>query len=121
MEQRVVADDIRAVLQFVKPDKCPRVDKIPNCFLQAMGEPLVKAMQSLITAVIKLSYFLQCFQLAQTIVLQKPQKPDYLDLGAWRLIALLSTIGKLIETLLACKLGALVEQEGLLSNTQMGN
>ena len=63
MEQRVVADDIQAVLQSVKPDKCPRVDEILNRFLQAIGEPLVKAMQSLITTVIKLSYFLQRFWL----------------------------------------------------------
>ena len=89
--------------------------------MQAIGEPLVKAMQSLITAVIKLSYFPQRFWSARTIVLRKPRKPDYLDLGAWRPIALLSTIGKLIETLLARRLGALAEREGLLPDTQMGN
>jgi hypothetical protein len=33
----------------------------------------------------------------------------------------LSTIGKLIETLLAHRLGALAEREGLLLDTQMGN
>ena len=121
IEQQVIADDIQAVLQSIKPNKCPRADEIPNCFLQAIGELLVKAMQSLIIAVIKLSYFLQRFWLIQTIVLQKPRKPNYLDLGAQRPIALLSTIGKLIETLLAYRLDALVEQEGLLLDTQMGN
>ena len=105
----------------MKPDKCPRADEIPNRFLQAMGEPLVKAMQALVTAVIKLSYFPQRFRSARTIVLRKPRRPDYSDPGAWRPIALLSTIGKLIETLLACRLGALAEQEGLLPDTQMGN
>ena len=54
-------------------------------------------------------------------MLRKPQKPDYLDLGAWRPIALLSTIGKIIETLAARKLSALAEQEGLLLEAQMGN
>ena len=44
IEQQVVVDKIRAVLQSVKPDKCPRADEIPNCFLQAIGEPLVKAI-----------------------------------------------------------------------------
>jgi exonuclease III len=121
MEQRVVADDIRAILRSIKPDKGPGIDEIPNRFLQAMGEPLVNAMQSLITAVIKLSYFPQRFRSARTIVLRKPRKPDYSDPGAWRPIALLSTIGKLIETLLARRLGALAEQEGLLPDTQMGN
>ena len=82
MEQRVTADDIQVVLQSAKSDKCPRADEIPNRFLQTMGEPLVKAIQSLITAVIKLSYFPQRFRSARTIVLRKPQKPDYLDLRA---------------------------------------
>jgi hypothetical protein len=86
-----------------------------------MGEPLVQAMQSLITAVIKASYYLHRFRSTRTIVLCKPQKPDYLDLGVWRLIALLSTIGKIIKTLAACRLSALAEQEGLLLDTQMRN
>ena len=54
-------------------------------------------------------------------MLRKPQKPDYTDPGAWRPIALLSTIGKLIETLAAYKLSALAEQARLLLDTQMGN
>jgi hypothetical protein len=83
--------------------------------------PLVQAMQSLITAVNKVSYYLQRFWTARTIMLWKPQKLDYTDPGAWRPIALLSTIGKLIETLAARRLSALAEQEGLLLDTQIGN
>lgn len=56
-----------------------------------------------------------------TIVLCKPQKPDYTDLGAWRPIALLSTIGKVIEKVAARWLSGLGEREKLLPGTQMGN
>ena len=59
--------------------------------------------------------------MACTIVLRKPSKPDYSDLGAWRPIALLSTLGKIIEMLLACRLSNLAKQEGLLPNCQIGN
>ena len=90
------------------------MDKILNRFLKAMGEPLVRALQALITAVFKVSYYPKRFRAARTIVLKKPSKPDYSDLGAWRPIALLSTLGKIIETLAASRLSDLVEREGLL-------
>src|ERR1700730_2642328 len=86
-----------------------------------MGEPLVNALQTLITAVFKVNYYPKRFQAARTIVLQKPSKLDYSDPGAWRPIALLSTLGKVIETLVAHQLSSLAKQEGLLPDSQMGN
>jgi hypothetical protein len=75
----------------------------------------------LITAVFRVSYYPKSFCAACTIVLRKLSKPDYSDPGAWQLIALLSTLGKIIETLAARWLSALAEQEGLLPDSQMGN
>src|SRR6266487_5583781 len=86
-----------------------------------MGEPLVKALQGLLTAVNKVNYYPKRFRAARTIVLRKPSNPDYSDPGAWTPIALLSTLGKIIETLLARKLSNLAKQEGLLPNCQIGN
>ena len=73
------------------------------------------------TAVNKVNYYPKRFRAACTIVLRKPSKPDYSDPGAWRPIALLSTLGKIIETLLAHRLSNLAKQEGLLPNCQIGN
>ena len=114
-------EEVRSILQSVKPDKCPGIDEIPNRLLKAIGEPFIQSMQSLITAVNSTSYFPERFRTARTIVLRKPSKPDYSDPGAWRPIALLSTIGKIIETITARRLSALAEQAGLLPDTQMGN
>ena len=121
ISQLVTVEDVRNIVRKVKPDKCPGADEIPNRFLQAMGEPLIKALQALITAVFRTSYYPKSFRAARTIVLRKPSKPDYSDPGAWRPIALLSTIGKVIETLAASRLSTLAEQEGLLPDSQMGN
>ena len=101
MSQLVTEEDVQDIVRRVKPDKCPGSDEIPNRFLQAMGEPLIKALQALITAVFKVNYYPKRFRAARTIVLRKPSKPDYSDPGAWRPIALLSTLGKVIETLVA--------------------
>ena len=61
IEQKVTLDEIWTILQSVKPDKCPGADEIPNWFLQTIGEPLIKAVQSLATAVIKISHYPQRF------------------------------------------------------------
>jgi hypothetical protein len=121
MDQIVTSAEVQAIVRKIKPDKCPGTDEIPNRFLQAMGVPLVRALQALITAVFKVNYFPERFRAARTIVLRKPSKPDYSDPGAWRPIALLSTLGKVIETLAARRLSDLAEQEGLLPDSQMGN
>jgi hypothetical protein len=121
MDQLVTSAEVQAIVRKIKPDKCPGTDEIPNRFLQAMGEPLVRALQALITAVLKVNHYPERFWAARTIVLRKPSKPDYSDPRAWRPIALLSTLGKVIETLAARRLSDLAEQEGLLPDSQMGN
>jgi len=121
IDQHVTSDEIRGILKGFKPDKCPGADKIPNRFLQAMGEPLIRALQVLTNAVFQTQHFPKRFRAARTIVLRKPSKPDYSEPGAWRPIALLSTIGKVIETLAARRLSDLAERENLLPDSQMGN
>jgi hypothetical protein len=82
VNQQVTSTDVQAIVQKVKPDKCPRADEIPNRFFQLMGELLIKALQALLTAVNKVNYFPRRFRTACTIVLRKPSKPDYSDPGA---------------------------------------
>jgi len=82
ISQLVTAEEVRDIVRKVKPDKCLGADEIPNRFLQAIGEPLIKALQALITAVFRTSYYPKSFRAARTIVLQKPSKPDYSDPGA---------------------------------------
>jgi len=53
-------------------------------------------------------------------VLKKQRKPKYSDPGAWRPIALLSTIGKVIEALTANRISTAAEEHHLLPDTQMG-
>ena len=77
--------------------------------------------RSLTNACFRLSYFPKQFRHARTIVLRKPGKSNYSDPGAWRPIALLSTLGKIMETVLARKITDLAENHRLLPSSQMGN
>jgi hypothetical protein len=54
------------------------------------------------------------------VVLRKPQKLDYTKLGAYRPIALLNTVGKVLKALVAKRLSREAEQRNLLPPSQMG-
>jgi hypothetical protein len=82
MSQLITEVDVRDIARRVKPDKCLGSDETPNRFLKAIGEPLIKPLQALITAVFKVNYYPKRFRAARTIVLRKPKKPDYSDPGA---------------------------------------
>ena len=60
------------------------------------------------------------FRKANTIVLRKPKKKDYSEPKSYRPIALLSTLGKALETVIGRRLSDCAEDNGLLPPEQMG-
>ena len=61
-----------------------------------------------------------CWKQATGVILKKPGKPDYSAPKAYRIIALLNCLGKVVERLLAKRLGALAEVSNLLHLSQIG-
>lgn len=114
-------DEIQGIITRSHSDKAPGNDTIPNRFLKAMGTPLIEILTRLFNACLLLSYFPRQFRQARTIVLRKPGKPNYSDPGAWRPIALLNTIGKVLETVLTKRVTEIAEINSLLPKCQMGN
>ena len=104
-----------------KMDKAPGADGIPYRFLKAMGEPLTVAVAGLLTQCWRAEYYPAAFRSARTVVLRKPNKPNYSKAEAWRPIALLNTVAKILETITAHQLCNLAEQQHMLPDTQMGN
>jgi hypothetical protein len=58
--------------------------------------------------------------MARTVALWKPGKDDYTNPRAWRPIALLNTVGKIIEAVTARYLQQIAEQYHMLPEQQMG-
>ena len=73
-------------------------------FLKAMGNPMAVAIAKLATSCWRLGYYPDRFLEAKTIVLKKPGKITYSNLGVWRPIALFNTVGKVIEWIMAKRL-----------------
>ena len=82
----------------------PGIDGIPNSFLRALGDSFVEAMASLTQACWQSVHHPTHFRKARTVALRKPGKGDYTNPRAWRPIALLSTVGKIIEAVSAAHL-----------------
>ena len=97
VDMTTTTEEISSIITRSHSDKAPGNDTIPNRFLKAMGTPLIEMLTRLFNACLRLSYFPRQFRQARTIVLRKPGKPNYSDPGAWRPIALLNTIGKVLE------------------------
>jgi hypothetical protein len=63
---------------------------------------------------------LQQWKIAKIIPLKKPNKDDYTRAKAWRPISLLSTLGKLLEAVVAERISFAVETYGLLPTNHFG-
>jgi hypothetical protein len=78
------------------------------------------ALTLLADTCLRLKHYLAFLKSFWTIVLRKPEKSSYKSLSAWRLIALLKTIGKVVEKLLARRIRNLAEKHYLLYLSQIG-
>ena len=81
---------------------------------------MLLALNCLFNACVKLGYHPKVFKRANTVVLRKPKKNDYTDSKAYRPIALLNTIGKALESVVARKLIDVAKANHLLPACQMG-
>ncbi|KAF7174349.1 hypothetical protein CNMCM5623_007004 [Aspergillus felis] len=112
--------EVLSTLRSVKPDKAPGPDGITNRVLQAVSHVLVPGLTSLYNQCIRLGYCPEHFRDAATVALRKPGKPDYSVPKAYRPIALLNTLSKLLEALVASRMSYLAETHGLLPENHFG-
>jgi len=123
ISQHVSLDDVSAAVHRTSPTKAPGPDQISNALLRACGDSLFPWLRNLAAASLRLGYWPSHFKASRTIIIPKPGKtgPEKQDAKGWRPIALLSTVGKVIETIVARKLTDSAEENHLLPEGQMGN
>jgi len=83
---------------------------------QAFPDILFKAFSTLFNY----GYHPQCWKRATGAILKKASKPDYAAPKAYRVITLLSCLGKITERIIAKRLSNLAEITNLLDNSQIG-
>ncbi|EAQ87806.1 hypothetical protein CHGG_04425 [Chaetomium globosum CBS 148.51] len=121
--QAVTPTEITEAIGRASPWKAPGEDLLPMGLLKACGAPLAEVLALLATRCLELGWFPNRFKRAKTVVLPKPVKapPAYQTPGGYRPIALLPTLGKVIESVVARKVTQAAEVNGLLPDEQMGN
>lgn len=109
----------KAILKFPS-QSAPGTDNIPNKILKA-GLPLIPpCFHWLFNSSLNLGYYPRHFRDSITISLRKPGKPDYHTPKAYRPIALLNTIGKTFDSIVANRLSWAAETFELLPRGHMG-
>ena len=119
-DPEIQEQEVYDALRRVKADKAPGPDQIPNSILKATKEWLVPRLATVFNAALRLGHHPCDWKQAVTLALRKPRKENYSQLKAYRPIALLNTMGKLLEAVIARRLSHLAETHELLPRKQMG-
>ena len=114
--------EVLETLQQLNTDKAPRPDGISNRIFRACAKKLLKMIMPLFQACITQAYHPEAFKIANTITMKKPgeKDTDYATPNDYHSIALLNTLGKVIESIMGKKISYLAETHQLLPKTQRG-
>ena len=115
----LLQDEMRQMIQWVKVDKASDAFEISNKVLQVSLTELTSILISLFNAYIIHKYYLKQFKKAQTIVLCKSKKSDYIDLKMYQFIALLNIMSKTLESIMIKRLSDITETHYMLLNAHM--
>ena len=117
---RITEHEVRKAILSSAPLKAPGGDEIPNRVLQVAIDIILPLMVSLFNACLNNAYCPEHFRESITVVLKKPGKADYSVPKAYRPIALLNTLGKALEKVVAERIASLAEEHRLLPSAHMG-
>lgn len=78
-------------------------------------------MTTIFQAYIDHAYHFCTYKHTHTIILKKSQKENYIISKVWQPIALLNTMGKILESILAAKISYFTKEYQLIPSTQMGD
>ena len=116
----VTVEEVRHAIKRAPADKTPGDDGIPNRVLHWVLPVVDIYLTDLFNACLHAAYNPRHFQVSVTTVLRKPGKSKYTEPEAFRPVALLNTIGKALESVVAQRLSYAVERFRLLPKNHLG-
>lgn len=112
-------EEISQIIQKLNNKKAPGPDQITNKSLKQLPPKIIIAITSYTNAILRLKHFPEAFKKAHIIMIPKPQK-DHSDPNNYRPISLLSSLGKIIETIVLKRLKQNCEDLEIIPNFQFG-
>ena len=95
----ILRDQIKRALARLRPFKAPGPDGIHNVVLSKCTDPIESRLWYIYTVIIKKGWYYTPWKSFTTVVLHKPGKPEYDAPKAYRPIALLNTLGKVLTSI----------------------
>ena len=111
---------LERVIRKLSPYKAPGPDGIPNIVLQKCYDLIADYLLQIYKAILTLEEYYDPWREFSTIVLRKPDKPNYEVPKAYRPIALISTMSRVLTALIADSISQLVEQHRLIPKVHFG-
>ena len=113
-------EQIKRQLARLKPYKAPGPDGIPNIVLTKCANILTDRLYNIYRAILKFGIYFDLWKLSTTVVLRKPGKPRYDNPKAYRPIALLNTMSKVLTAIMAELMTFYTESHNLLPAHHFG-
>jgi hypothetical protein len=113
-------EEIECCLMKTKPWKAAGEDGLPAGVWRQLWPAVKESVRHLFQTSLDTGTLPQQWNIAKIIPLKKPNKDDYTQAKAWRPISLLSTLGKLLEAVVAERISFAVETYGLLPVNHFG-
>jgi hypothetical protein len=111
---------LRRALARLKPFKAPGPDGIPNIVLSKCADIIESRFWYILTAIFEKGWYYAPWKNFTTVVLRKPGKPKYNVPKAYRPIALLNTMGKVLTSIVTEQLTYYTEKFALLPPLHFG-
>jgi hypothetical protein len=110
---------MKKILRRFALDKISNSDEISFRILRICFKTLTTILIFLFQSCLELSYHSTVFKMINTITIKKLEKDDYIVFKAYRLIALLNTLSKSLESIINKKIFYLTKTHWLLLDTQI--
>jgi hypothetical protein len=112
-------NEIRQIINKCKLDSASSSNEISNRILKILIKKLLSFLTNLFRACVEHDYHSLCFREVNIIILKKSNKSNYTNFKTYRFIALLNTIDKAFEFIIARKINTFAEIHEMLFATQM--
>ena len=112
----ITEEEIETVLNNISQLKAPRIDELPTKVWKELWPVIKETLLVLFQTSLTTGTVPEQWKVAKILLLKKEQngKRNYSKPNSWRPISLLSTLGKIMESILAERISYLVETHTLL-------
>ena len=117
---KITVEQILGQMRKLKPFKAPGPDGIPNVVLTKCADLLADILLCIYEAILEHRLSYKPWKIFTTVVLRKPGKPRYDVPKAYRPIALLNTMWKVLTAIIADQLTFVTERHRLLPDNHFG-